>query len=109
MQQKNRQRLQLWQDRHAASGLLLPATIILLLGALRYNLPSKIIARLRLQWQRRSPDSARANPLLASRLCAELLRLLERRGCARPPSHTALAFASTVEIPPLPPARHAFP
>ncbi len=104
VQQRSRQRLQLWQDRHAASGLLLPAAIILLLVALRYNLPSKIIARLRLQWQLRSPDSARANPLLASRLYAELLRLLERRGFARRPADTPLEFASKVQIPTLGPA-----
>ncbi len=108
VQQKNRQRLQLWQDRHAASGLLLPAAIILLLVTLRYNLPSKLIARLRLQWQLRSPDSTRANPLLASRLYAELLRLLERRGFARRPSQTALEFAASIETPPLAPALHEF-
>jgi transglutaminase-like putative cysteine protease len=108
VQQENRQRLRLWQDRHATSGLLLPGAIILLLVALRYNLLSKIMARLRLQWQLRSPKSAHANPLLASRLYAELLRLLERRGFARRPSQTALEFASSIETPPLAPAVREF-
>ena len=108
VQQENRQRLRLWQDRHATSGLLLPGAVILLLIALRYNLLSKIISRLRLQWQLRSPESARANPLLASRLYAELLRLLERRGFARRPSQTPLEFAFSIETAPLAPAVREF-
>src|ERR1700732_455732 len=108
VQQENRQRLRLWQDRHATSGLLLPGAIILLLIALRYNLLGKIIARVRLRWQLRSRESVRANPLLASRLYAELLRLLERRGFARHPSQTALEFASSIETPPLAPAVQEF-
>jgi transglutaminase-like putative cysteine protease len=108
VQQENRQRLRLWQNHHAASGLLLPVAMILLLVALRYDLLSKILARLRLQWQLRSPKSASANPLLASRLYAELLRILERRGFARRPAQTALEFASGIETPPLAPAVQEF-
>ena len=108
LQQKNRQRLRLWQDRHATSGLLLPGAIILLLAALRYNLMGKLIARLLLRWQLRSRESARANPLLASRLYEELLRLLERRGFARRPSQTAAEFASSIEAAPLAPAVQEF-
>ena len=108
LQQKNRQRLRLWQDRHATSGLLLPGAILLFLAALRYNLLGKFIARMRLQWQLRSRGATNANPLLASRLYAELLRLLERRGFARRPSQTAAEFASSIETPPLAPAVQEF-
>ncbi len=108
LQRENRQRLRLWQDRHAAFGLLLPGAILLLLAALRYNLLGKLSARLRLRWQLRSRESSRANPLMASRLYAELLRLLERRGFARRPSQTALEFASSIETPPLAPAVQEF-
>jgi len=108
LQQENRQRLRLWQNHHATSGLLLPVAMILLLAALRYNLLSTLIARLRLQWQLRSPKSVRANPLLASRLYTELLRLLERRGFTRRPAQTALEFAATIETPPLAPAVYEF-
>jgi transglutaminase-like putative cysteine protease len=107
LQQENRQRLR-WQARHATSGLLLPGAILLLLAALRYNLLGKFIAWLRLRWQLRSRESPRANPLLASRLYAELLRLLERRGFARRPSQTAAEFASSIETPPLAPAVQEF-
>lgn len=107
-QQRNRQRLQLWQGRHAATGLLLPLAILLVLVAMRYNVFGKVFSRVRLYWQLRSPETARANPLLASRLYVELLRVLERRGLARPASQTPLEFASSVATATLAPAVQEF-
>src|SRR5216683_87866 len=95
----NRQRLKSMQLRHGTLGLLLPLLLILLLLALRYDLLGKLIRRLRLYWQLHARESPRANPLLASRLYAELLRLLERHGFARRPAETPLEFASSVQTP----------
>jgi hypothetical protein len=104
----NRQRLKSMQLRHGTLGLLLPLLLILLLLALRYDLLGKLIHRLRLYWQLHARESPRANPLLASRLYAELLRLLERHGFARRPAETPLEFASSVQTPRLAPAVREF-
>ncbi|HLZ91749.1 MAG TPA: DUF3488 and transglutaminase-like domain-containing protein [Candidatus Acidoferrum sp.] len=98
---RNRQRLKTMQLRHGALGLLLPLLLILLLVALRYDVPGKLLRRLRLQWQLRARESPQANPLLASRLYAELVRLLERHGFARRPAETPLEFAASVQTPAL--------
>jgi protein-glutamine gamma-glutamyltransferase len=104
----NRQRLKSMQLRHGTLGLLLPLLLILLLLALRYDSLGKLIRRLRLYWQLHARESPRANPLLASRLYAELLRLLERHGFARRPAETPLEFASSVQTPRLAPAVREF-
>jgi hypothetical protein len=87
----NRQRLKTMQLRHGILGLLLPVALILLLVALRYDLFGKAMRRLRLHWHLHTPKSPKANPALASRLYAELLRLLEGRGFARRAAQTPLA------------------
>jgi Domain of unknown function (DUF4129) len=63
---------------------------------------------LRLYWQLRGGDSAQANPQLASRLYAELLHLLARRGMPRRESQTPLEFALSVQAPTLAPAVREF-
>ena len=107
-QTNNRQRLKSLQLRHGTFGLLLPLLLLLLLLALRYELIGKVIRRLRLYWQLHAPESPQANPLLASRLYAELLRVLERHGFARRPAQTPLEFASSVQTPTLAPAVSEF-
>jgi protein-glutamine gamma-glutamyltransferase len=104
----NRQRLKSLQLRHGTLGLLLPLLLILVLLMLRYELLGKLIRRVRLYWQLHTPESAKANPLLASRLYEELLRLLERHGFARRPAETPLEFASQVQTPALAPAVREF-
>jgi hypothetical protein len=104
----NRQRLKSMQLRHGILGLLLPLALILLLVALRYNLIGKAMRRLRLYWQLHTPESPQANPLLASRLYAELLRLLERHGFARRAAQTPLEFSSSVQTPALAPTVSEF-
>ena len=108
LQSKNRRWLRSLQKEHAAVGLLFPAALILFLFGLRYDLFRRVIRRLRLYWQLRVPQGAGANPQLASRLYAELLNVLERRGFARSDSQTALEFASTVQTPALASAVHEF-
>jgi len=104
----NRQRLKSMQLRHGTLGLLLPLLLILLLVALRYDLLGKVVRRLRLYWQLHAPESRQANPLLASRLYGELLRLLERHGFTRRPAETPLEFALSVQTPVLAPAVREF-
>jgi hypothetical protein len=104
----NRQRLKSLQLRHGTLGLLLPLLLILLLMVMRYDVVGKLMRRLRLYWQLHAPESPKANPQLASRLYAELVRLLERHGFARQPAETPLEFASSVQAPMLAPAVHEF-
>src|SRR6266404_2026951 len=104
----NRQRLKTMQLRHGILGLMLPVALILLLVALRYDLIGKTMRRLRLYWNLHTPESAQANPLLASRLYAELLRQLERHGFARRAAQTPLEFAVSVQTPALAPAVSEF-
>jgi hypothetical protein len=104
----NRQRLKTMQLRHRLLGLMLPLGLIFLLVALRYNLIGAAIRRLRLYWQLHTPEGPKANPMLASRLYAELVRLLERRGFTRHLAQTPLEFASSVQTPALAPAVNEF-
>jgi hypothetical protein len=88
-----------WQYEHGSAGFLLPLTLVVLLVALRFNLIPAFLRRLRLFLQLRSARSARNNPQLASRLYAELLRTLARRGLMRFESQTPFEFAATVHAP----------
>src|SRR5262249_18798732 len=71
----------------------------LLLVALRFNLISEMARRIRVFLQLRAARSARSNPQLASRLYAELLRMLARRGLMRFESQTPFEFAAAVDVP----------
>ena len=88
--------------------LLIPCVIVLFLMALRFDLVVAIVRRLWLSWQLRSPELARSNPQLASRLYGELLYLLARRGFARQPTQTPFEFAAVVSQPRLAPAVYEF-
>jgi hypothetical protein len=88
-----------WQYEHGSAGFLLPLTLVVLLVALRFNLIPAFLRRLLLFLQLRSARSARNNPQLASRLYAELLRTLARRGLMRFESQTPFEFAATVHAP----------
>jgi protein-glutamine gamma-glutamyltransferase len=107
-QRENRQWLKSWERKHAELGVALPLALILFLVAARYNLFRRAARRLRLYWHLRGGESAQANPQLASRLYAELLHLLARRGLARSESQTPLEFALTVQTPALAPAVREF-
>ncbi len=93
--------LRSWLDRRGGITFLLPVAIGLLLVLLRYDVLHVAIQKLRLYFQLRAPETTRANPQLASRLYAELLRVLERRGLARRASQTPLEFAMAVGEPSL--------
>jgi protein-glutamine gamma-glutamyltransferase len=90
-----------WQFQHGAAGFLLPLALVALLVALRFNLIPAFIRRIRLFLQLRSARSAHNSPQLASRLYAELLRTLARRGLQRFESQTPFEFAATVHSPTL--------
>ena len=93
-----------WQAGHAYLALLFPIGMIVLLISLRYGWIGKIFQGLRLRLWLRAGNSGKNNPALASRLYAELLKLLERRGFARKESQTPFEFAAALAKTPLAPA-----
>jgi hypothetical protein len=107
-QEMGRERLKFWQSRHDTLSIVLPVLLVFFLIVLRFQWIGRGIRRLRLFWQLRSPQAKSANPQLASRLYAELLHLLERRGFPRRVSQTPLEFAAVVDVPALAPAVREF-
>ena len=77
--------------------------LILLLVLARYGVMGAAIRRAAVvsAISRSGRRGGGANPQLASRLYAELLRLLERRGFTRAASQTPLEFAAAVSEPAL--------
>src|SRR5438034_8446232 len=47
-QQDSMRRLKSWQLQHGSLGYLLPVMLVLLLAALRYNVPAEVVRRIRL-------------------------------------------------------------
>src|SRR5215469_14428350 len=107
-QQEGKRWLQSWQIRHGARGYLLPAALVLLLLALRYKVPSELARRVRLFLRIHAAKSGSSDPKLASKLYAELLRILARRGLLREETQTPLEFAAAVNVPQLAPAVEEF-
>jgi len=97
-----------WQLQRGVLGYLLPVALVLFLAALRFNVLAELSRRIRLFFQLRGSKVARTNPQLASRLYAELLRMLARRGLMRNLSQTPFEFAAAVDSPNLAPAVREF-
>src|SRR6266446_3377513 len=97
-----------WQLRRGAWGYLLPVALVLFLAALRFNLLAELLRRVRLFFQLRRSGEVRSDPQLASRLYAELLRMLARRGLRRVDAQTPFEFAAAVDSPNLAPAVQEF-
>jgi protein-glutamine gamma-glutamyltransferase len=100
--------LKSWQLRHGSLGYMLPAALVLLLVALRYNAPVEMFRRIRLFLQMRASKFVRSDPQLASRLYGELLRMLARRGLFRAEAETPFEFAAAMNSTQLAPAINEF-
>jgi transglutaminase-like putative cysteine protease len=100
--------MQSWQLQRGVLGYSLPVALVLFLVAVRFNLVAEVIRRVRLFFQLRGSKVVRSDPQLASRLYAELLRILARRGFIREVSQTPLEFAAAVNSPNLAPPIREF-
>lgn len=107
-QQGGKRWLKSWQIRHGTLGYLLPMALVLLLLALRYKVPAELLRRVRLFVRIHAAKSGSSDPRLASKLYAELLRILARRGWLRRETQTPLEFAAAVKLPQLAPAVEEF-
>jgi len=100
--------LKSWELRHGTMGYFLPVVLVLLLVALRYNVPGELLRRVRLFLQIKAAPAKRSDPQLASRLYAELLRILARRGLRRAEAQTPFEFAAAVDSAQLAPVVQEF-
>jgi hypothetical protein len=107
-QREGKRWLKSWQFQHGTLGYLLPAMLVLLLVALRYNVLGELFRRLRLFLQIRAAKSLRSDQQLASRIYSELLRILARRGLKRTETQTPFEFAAAVHAQQLGPAVQEF-
>jgi len=98
LQDRGMNSLTSWQESHGQLGLLFPAALVFLLVILRFDWVLKFIRWLSLTWQLHVSPEMRDNSMLASRLYAEFLRLLERRGFTRAETQTALEFARSLPV-----------
>jgi hypothetical protein len=87
-----------WQRNHGLLRFVFPILLVLSLVLLRMNWLRAFFRWLGLIWLGRMPESQRANPQIASRLYAELLRLLEKRGFARKETQTPREFATSLAL-----------
>jgi protein-glutamine gamma-glutamyltransferase len=100
MQDRGMAGLTRWQKNHAKLGVLFPLVLVFLLVILRLNWIRAFLHWLSLSLQMHKAPGSRNNPQLASRLYAELLHLLEKRGLRRSESQTPLEFADTRSMQP---------
>jgi transglutaminase-like putative cysteine protease len=104
-QMRGRRWMKSW---HGGISILIPLVVMVFLVVLRFDALTAMFRRLWLKWQLRSAGGARANPHLASKMYAELLRVLARRGLNREVSQTPFEFAAAVDAPNLAPALREF-
>jgi hypothetical protein len=104
-QMHGRRWMKSWHNRIS---ILIPLVVLAFLVVLRFDALSAMLRRMWLSWQMRSAKAARSNPHLASKLYAELLRMLARRGLIREVSQTPFEFAAAVHAPNLAPAVREF-
>jgi len=89
-----------WQRGHTFLSMLFPVVLVFLLVVLRFGWIRSVFRWLSLALQMRQPTARRNNPQLASRLYAEMLRVLEKRGYPRAETQTPGEFAATLAVQP---------
>src|SRR5258708_5240201 len=100
MQERGMAGLTEWQRGHRYLSLVLPGALVFLLVVLRFDWIRSVARWLTLALQMRQPTAVRNNPQLASRLYAEMLCVLEKRGYARAETQTPGEFAATLSLQP---------
>ena len=88
LQDHSMERMTEWQRSHDLLRFAVPVLLLLSLVFLRLGWMRALFRWLGLAWLARLPEAQRNNPVIASRLYAELLRLLEKRGFPRKETET---------------------
>ncbi len=100
MKRRGMNGLTAWQAFHPWLSVVFPIALVFALVVLRFDWIRIALRWLTLSWQVRRAPAERNNPQLASRLYGELLRLLEKRGLARPITQTPLEYATSSGLKP---------
>jgi protein-glutamine gamma-glutamyltransferase len=98
LQDHGMERLTEWQRAHGFMRFLFPIVLVLALGFLRLGWLRSFFHWLGMTWFTRTSDAERNNPQMASRLYAELLRLLAKRGFTRRETETPREFADNFAL-----------
>ncbi len=96
LQDRGMEGLMRWQRRHRVLSVAAPALLVFALIVLRLDWLRSLVRRLSLLWQTSRPQGERNDPQLASRLYAELLRVLAKRGFLRAEAQTPREFAASL-------------
>jgi hypothetical protein len=97
-QDRGMEHLAEWQRSHGLLRIAFPIVLVVLLIVLRLDWLRSLFRWWSLLRQVNMPAAERNNPQLASRLYAELLRLLEKRGFSRRESETPREFAASFAL-----------
>jgi transglutaminase-like putative cysteine protease len=100
-QRRMKNGLSLWQIHHAGVSFVLPLFLMALLLAFRYGWIGGWLRQLRMALTLRGRNYRTVSPQIASRLYAEMLRLMGRHGYARNETQTPFEFAAAVTKPTL--------
>jgi transglutaminase-like putative cysteine protease len=98
LQDHGMERLTEWQRSHQRLRFVLPLLLVLILPLLRMDWLRAFFRWLRFAWLSNLPEGQRNNPQMASRLYAELLRLLQKRGFSRSETQTPREFAASLAL-----------
>lgn len=100
-EQSIRNRLSRWQVRNGVWSFVLPVLLVALLVALHYGWLGWVLRQIQLAIAMRTKGPAAVSPQIASRMYAELLKLLGRNGYARTEAQTPFEFAALFTKPAL--------
>ena len=92
------ERLAEWQRSHGLLRFVFPIALLLSLVVLRMDWLRSLFRWLNFAWHFNLEAAERNNPQLASRLYAELLRLMEKRGFSRSETQTPGEFAASFTL-----------
>jgi transglutaminase-like putative cysteine protease len=98
LQDHGMERLTEWQQAHGLLRFVFPVVLVLALVLLRLGWLRSFCRWLQFAWMGKMPEAERSNPQMASRLYAELLRLLEKRGFVRRETQTPREFAQSFAL-----------
>jgi transglutaminase-like putative cysteine protease len=107
-QERMKTRLSLWQLNHRRSGLIVPVLLVTLLIALKFDWIGRSLRQMRMLLLLRGKNAGAASSQIASRMYAELLRLMGRHGYTRTETQTPFEFAAAVNKPALSPMVQEF-
>jgi transglutaminase-like putative cysteine protease len=97
-----------WQFQNKSLSYVLPALLVVVLVILRYGWIGRLWHRLQMALAGGGKKAGVHGSMIASRMYAELLRLMSRHGYARPDTQTPFEFAAAVRKPSLIPMVNEF-